>query len=241
MKRLPSIRSFVIVHDLCMIALAWGIAWFARFNFSFPPPHYLGIAARALPVVMLVQAALAWHFRLYRGLWRFASLRDLSNILVSAGLGALAIGVCLFVLTRLEGVPRSVLLFYPLFLTLTLGGPRLMYRIFKDRSLSLRPLAEGERVIVVGAGVAGEMLLRDLLREGTHNPVGLVDDRTNLARMRIHGVPVLGTLDDLPRLTENLQVNLLLIAIPSATNQEMQRIVSLCEQSGRPFRTLPRM
>lgn len=235
-----SARSKVILHDLSMVALAWGVALVARFNFALPPPLTLSYSLRALPVVLLVQGLIAWRFGLYRGLWRFASLQDLWNIIRSAGLGALCIALALFVVNRLEGIPRSLLILYPLFLIFFLGAPRLFYRVWKDRSLTLRQVAGGQRVIIVGAGSGGEMLLRDMLRERAYVPVGLVDDRASLARARIHGVPVLGAIERLPELVRQLEVELIVIAIPSASNSEMQRIVEICERCVCPFRTLPR-
>lgn len=239
--RLPNIRSIVITHDLVMIALAWLLALSARFNFGVPPAEHLHSALRALPVVLLVQGAIAWYFRLYRGLWRFASLQDLWNIVRSAALGALGVALALFVVMRLAGIPRSMLMLYPLFLVFLLGGPRLLYRLAKDRSLNLHNIRNGERILIVGAGNGGEMLLRDILRDGNYVPVGFVDDRAGLARMRIHGIPVLGAVDRLPDMAKRYQVDRVFIAIPSATNIEMQRIVALCERANVPFRTLPRL
>ena len=241
MHKTASTRSLIVLHDVGMIAAAWLLAWVARFNFALPPPEDWETCLRALPVVLAIQVGWLWRARLYRSLWRFASLRDLSNIVTSAVLGALCSALALFVINRLDGVPRSVLLLYPVFLIFCLGGPRLAWRAVKEKRLTLKGMEGGQRVLIVGAGAAGEMLLRDMLREGTSTPVGLVDDRAGLERMRIHGVPVLGTIDDVPRLAADLDVDLLLIAIPSASNEQMQRMVERCEQAGRPFRTLPRL
>lgn len=223
------------------MALAWTLALLARFNFEVPPHDNLVYGLQALPVVVLIQGMIARQFGLYRGLWRFASLQDLWNIIRAAGLGALAVGVALFFINRLEGIPRSLVVLYPLFLIFLLGSPRLLYRLWKDRALSLRRVADGQRVIIIGAGEGGESLLRDMLREGSYLPIGLVDDRASLIRGRIHGVPVLGTIAQLPELVETHHAQMLVIAIPSATNSDMQRIVTVCEGCGIPFRTLPRL
>ncbi|MGR8919558.1 MAG: SDR family NAD(P)-dependent oxidoreductase [Gammaproteobacteria bacterium] len=234
-------RIKIIVHDLAAVAIAWTAAWLARFNLSVPPEPYLGAAIEALPAVMLVQAAMAWQFGLYRGLWRFASLPDLWNILRAAGLGALLVALALFLLNRLEGIPRSVLVLYPLLLVFTLGGPRLGYRVWKDHSLNLRTLPGAKRVVIVGGGHGGEMVLRDMLREGSHIPVGIADDDPRLQRSNIHGVPVLGTIDTLPDIVRRREVDMLVIAIPSASGAQMRRIVESCEKTGKTFRTLPQL
>ena len=234
-------RLKVIGHDLVVTGLAWTMALFARFNFELPPTELLRPTLSALPVVLTVQAIIAWRFGLYRGLWRFASLQDLLNILRAATLGALAIGVVLFLAARLNGIPRSVLMLYPLFLVFLLGGPRLLYRIWKDNSFSLRRVIAANRVLVVGGGSGGETVVRDMLREGSYLPVGIVDDDAGLERARIHGVPVLGTLEALERLVQEQAIDTLVIAIPSATSAQMRRIVEHCEATGKPFRTLPQL
>lgn len=234
-------RSKVVAHDVVVTALAWYTALLARFNFDLPPAEYLGPAVTALPLAVAVQAVISWRFGLYRGLWRFASLPDLWNIIRAAALGAVSIGIALFLANRLQGIPRSVLILYPVFLVVMLGGPRLLYRLWKDHSLSLRQLHPGPRVVVVGGGAGGETVVRDMLREGAYSPVGIVDDDPDLRRSRIHGVPVLGRVEDLPAIVERESVDTIVIAIPSASNAEMRRIVALCESCNVPFRTLPQI
>lgn len=234
-------RTTVILHDLIAVTAAWAVSLFARFNFEMPPADYLDAALAAFPVVLIAQGLIARYFGLYKGLWRFASLPDLWNIIRAAALGAVSIALILFVMTRLEGIPRSLLVLYPIFLIFFLGGPRLAYRVVKDHSLSLKSITGAQRVVIVGAGTGGEMIVRDMLRDGEFAPVGLVDDDPTLLKRRIHGVPVLGPIDALPSITERYDVDSLIIAVPSASNTEMQRIVSICEQCALPFRTLPRI
>ena len=236
-----SARFKIIIHDFVMISLAWFGAIWTRFNFEVPPAEFMAAAIMAYPVVLAVQSLAAWRFGLYRGLWRFASLPDLWNIIRAAVIGTLCIGLALFVWNRLAFIPRSALILYPVFLVALIGAPRLLYRVWKDQTWSLRASGDAERVIVIGAGTSGEALVRDMLREGPLVPVGLVDDRRDLRNYRIHGVPVLGTVSELPTLVERHEAELLLIAIPSATNEQMRRIVEICEEVGVPFRTLPRL
>jgi FlaA1/EpsC-like NDP-sugar epimerase len=232
-------RIKVILHDLVAIALAWIAALFARFNFELPPQELLVPTLTALPLALCVQAVMSWRFGLYRGLWRFASLPDLWNIIRAAALGTVTIGIILVLINRLEGIPRSVLILYPFFLVFLLGGPRLLYRVWKDRSIGLRNLNPETQVVIVGGGAGGEMVVRDMLREGSYIPIGIVDDDESLVRSRIHGVPVLGKIEDLPQIVERHGIDTIVIAIPSATNAQMRHIVDACEKTGKPFRTLP--
>ncbi len=121
-----------------------------------------------------------------------------------------------------------------------LATPRFFYRWLKDRKLYR---TDSTRVLVVGAGRAGEMLVRDALRDPGRSlqPIGFVDDQKKRLGLDIHGVRVLGTSDDIPRLTTELGVELILLAVPSASSAQLRRMVELCEQSGVPFRTLPCM
>ena len=121
-------RNKVILHDIVAISTAWCIALVARFNFSVPPEPYLGAALEALPIVLVCQAIVARHFGLYKGMWRFASIPDLWNIIRAAAIGAVVISIVLFVINRLENIPRSIPILYPFFLIFFLGGPRLAYR-----------------------------------------------------------------------------------------------------------------
>jgi FlaA1/EpsC-like NDP-sugar epimerase len=234
-------RLAVVLHDLAMVWLAWYLSQWLRYWMSdvgYAAPTGL---ARELPVVLLAQGLVLWWTGLYRGLWRFASLPDLANILRAAVVGALAIALALFLATRLEGVPRSVLLAYPFIATLLLAAPRLAYRYWKDSRLDLLKRSSSLRVLVVGAGTAGEALLRELFHDRTYRPVGFLDDNPALRGAHIRGVPVLGELQRLPEIAREVAAELLVIAIPTASTAQMQRIVELCEVSGVPFRTVPRL
>jgi len=233
-------RVAVVCHDLAMVVLAWYLTNWLRFN-MLPIPPEIPLFPRELPFVVAVQGAVLWWTGLYRGLWRFASLPDLWNIARGCALGALLIALGLFLLTRLEGVPRAVLVLYPVTLACLLGAPRWLYRFWKDSRLDAIRRAGGKRVILIGAGRAGETLVRDIRRDGTYLPVAFVDDDRGLRGAKVHGVPVLGETDRLGEIAREVAAEMILIALPSASNQEMQRIVGLCEATELPFRTVPRL
>jgi len=227
------------MHDLGMATLAWLVAWCVRFNFYFYFPDWY-LSFYTLPAVLIIQGLIFWMFGLYRGMWRFASISDLWNIFRAAVVGVFSIMVMLFFMIRLEGIPRTIFVLYPVFLMFFLGAPRLVYRLWKDNSYTFKPVTTGKRVIIIGAGRAGEMLVRDMLRNDNHTPIGFLDDDSKLRKSELHGVPVLGTIDALPQLAEQYgNISLIVIATPSATNEQMQRIVEICEQVSVPLRTLP--
>ena len=232
-------RTAVVLHDLLMAALAWWIAKALRYDLVNDGVY--AFHSLEFPLVLLVQAAVLSWTGLYRGVWRFASLPDLWNILRATVIGALAIGLALFLYNRLEDVPRSVLLLYPVVLSILLGAPRLAYRFWKDSRLDMFPAEGAQRVLIVGADRAGEALSRDLHRDARFNVVGFVDDKESLRGASINGRPVLGRIDQLPELTREAAVQMLLIAMPGATTTEMRRIVELCDLTGLPYRTVPKL
>ncbi|MGN6228288.1 MAG: polysaccharide biosynthesis protein [Dyella sp.] len=232
-------RAAVALHDLFVAALAW---WAAKaLRYALMPDVAVAFAPLEFPLVLAVQSLLFSWTGLYKGVWRFASLPDLWNILRAAVLGGFAIGLALFLYNRLAGVPRSVLLLYPVVLATLLGAPRLVYRFWKDSRLDLFESKAVKRVLIVGADRAGEALLRDLRRDSRYSVVGFVDDQGNLRGAKIAGYPVLGTLDQLPDVARETAVEMLLIALPGASTAQMRQVVELCDSTGLPYRTVPRL
>lgn len=238
-ERLRS-RTAAFLHDLMTVPLAWMGAYWMRFNLGDVPPEFLSAALGLIPLVMVVCAAVYWSFGLYRGVWRFASLPDLTRIGKAALVATLSVVLVLFVLSRNEYLPRSVPLLFLVFQLILLAGPRLAYRRIKDHRLGFRP---GERVLVVGADRAGEMLVRDMLRDRSrqYNPVAFVDDKLRRQGGDIHGVPVKGGSAQIPELVESLDIDLIMLAVPAATDTQMQALVELCERTGKPLRTVPQL
>ena len=179
-----------------------------------------------------------WRVGLYRGLWRFASVPDLWNIFKAALWGLTAIILGLAVYNRLGSVPRSVLVSYPFVLTALLGLPRLAYRMWKDH-VGKRDESDARRVLILGAGRAADALVRDLRRTGAFQPVGFLDDAPRLRGSRLHGLPVLGRLEDAPSVARETAAGMLVIAMPSLDAAAMRRVMGICERTGLPFRMVP--
>ncbi|HET7332755.1 nucleoside-diphosphate sugar epimerase/dehydratase [Dyella sp.] len=232
-------RAAVVFHDLLVTALAWWVA--KELRYALDPKLIVGFESYEFPIVLLVQGLVYSWTGLYKGVWRFASLPDLWNILRAAIVGTVAIGVSLFLYGRLDGVPRSVLLLYPFVLSLFLGTPRLAYRFWKDSRIDLFVNAKTQRVLIVGADSAGEALSRDLHRDTRYVVVGFVDDRRSLRGARINGKPVLGMLEQLPEVAKEAAVQMLLIALPGASARQMRQVVELCDRTGLPYRTVPKL
>ena len=232
-------RLAVIVHDLAMVWVCWQGLHYIRYALQ-PTPLPLEPFSSTVLIVMVAQGLVSWQVGLYRGLWRFASVPDLLNIFKASVLGLLAVVAGLFFYSRLDLVSRAALLLYPFVLTMLLGAPRLIFRAWKDQRL-LRSDESAERVLILGAGQAGEALVRDLRRIGRYQPIGFLDDAAALRGTRLQGLPILGRVNDVGRIARETGAQLLVIAMPSLDATAMRRVVGTCEESGVPFRTVPRL
>mgnify|MGYP000362537741 FL=1 len=229
----------VILHDLAAAMLAWMAAYWLRLNLHLPP-EYLHAALTTMIWVVPLQALVFWAFGLYRGIWRFASLPDLKRIMLAVGLGALLIPLVL-VLFRLEVVlPRSVLILDPMLLILIMGGSRLAYRAWKEHRLSGVMHLTSKPVLVAGAGSAADFLLRELKRNPSgFRVVGLLDDSRGKQGRLIQGIPVLGPLDSAALYAEKMQVQDVILALPSAAHEVRKHITQICTDAGLNVLTVP--
>ena len=226
------------IHDLCAAAIAWVAAFALRYNFDIPA-NVVEPMWRSLLWIIPLQAVIFYSFGLYRGIWRFASIPDLRRIVLAAGTVGLAVPVLLLMLQRLGDVPRTVFALHPLLLVLIMGGSRFVYRAWRDGQLISPRQFDAEPVLVIGAGAAGAMLLRDLARNQRWRAVGLLDDDPGKLRLQLQGVSVLGRLDDVARIAATHQVQTVIVAMPSASAGTRRRAVELVVGAGLKAMTVP--
>lgn len=162
---------------------------------------------------------------------------DLLRIIKAVLAGVVLSAVALFFHSRLAFIPRSLFPMYTVLLMMFLGGARFVFRWQKDYG---RMLA-GRRVLIVGAGISGESLVRDMFRSENeaYLPVAFVDDEPAQQGKEIHGVRVLGVTADIPVWVNKLAIDLVMIAIPRVSSTKIREIVALCEQVGVAYQTLP--
>ncbi|STX51163.1 nucleoside-diphosphate sugar epimerase [Legionella busanensis] len=233
-KKLP-----VITFDVLSIPVAWYLSYWLRYNMNPMLSHFKSEhSLEALSILLIFQVSCYYYFKVYRGLWRFSSINDVIRIIKAVITAVILTLPGLYLASLLAYIPRSVLPLYSIILTTLLCGGRLLMRAYRERSNS--NLAQSVyRVLIIGAGHAGESLARDMRRNSTYAPVGFVDDNPSKRGMEIHGIRVLGSSRDLPELVLAYAVNLIFIALPSARSAAMRRIVNLCEQCKVPFQTTP--
>jgi len=230
-------RALAFFHDLVACAASWLGAFWLRFNLEGIPPPFDEIAMRSAIMVVPLHGALFLAFGLYRGLWRFASLPDLRRILVAVGVGA--IGAPALLLMLQITVPRSVLVMSPIFLAAVMGGSRLAYRAWKERTLASLLPSTREPVFVVGAEEAAINLLRELARSAQWRVTGVFDDDSTKHGRQLHGVDVLGKLDALPLWREKLGVTHAIIAMPEVTHNARRHAIERARKAGLKVLTVP--
>lgn len=229
----------VILHDVFAATFAWLAAYWLRFNFDVPP-DFQAAALSTLAWVVPLQAVVFWRFGLYRGIWRFASLPDLKRIVIAVGIAALLIPLVLVLFRVHAVVPRSVLILDPLLLVTIMGGSRLAYRAWKEHRLTSMLHPDSRPVLVAGAGSAADFLLRELARNpaGFH-VVGLLDDSRDKQGRLVQGIPVLGPLADIAAWAKKMEVNDVVLALPSAAHAVRKRITQTCAEAGLNVLTVP--
>jgi FlaA1/EpsC-like NDP-sugar epimerase len=230
-------RVVVVIGHVVLVALSYLLAFVLRFEAHIPPDLW-NFFVRSLPSLVLCRVVVFSWFHLHQGLWRYVGTSDLVEIFKAVSLSSLIFVAGLFAAVG-SSFPRSIVLLDWLLCFGLIAGVRIAIRMIREASPSLQE--GGRRAFVVGAGDAGERLIREI----RHNPglsyavVGLIDDDPAKKRLRIHGTPVLGTIDDLSRLCSRHRVQEVLLALPSASPEERSRILVACRQAGAVVKTVP--
>jgi FlaA1/EpsC-like NDP-sugar epimerase len=193
----------------------------------------------SLAALLVARGTMFVVFRLYEGLWRYTSVHDLLNIILSVGLSSIMFFVFIQEEIGLTTYPRSILLIDALLLVGFAGGVRLAARAHRD----LVAGKGGRKVLIYGAGDAGEALVREmrLSLSKEYNPIGFVDDDQAKVGQRIHGVPVLGTRDRLPRIMKSKKPDEVIVTIPRAEPATYRGVVRALEPFEVPIKTLPHL
>jgi FlaA1/EpsC-like NDP-sugar epimerase len=228
----------VTVLQVSLVLGANVIAFVLRFEADIPP-NYSARMLQGLPLVAVLYFLGLWVFGIQRGLWRYVGLHDLGRILWACLTSTVSLFIATHWILGWEDYPRSVIISTGLLSIVLLGGIRLAVRWFREWLQIVGPIST--RVLIVGAGNAGELLSRDLQSNPSYNykPVAFVDDDPVKRKIRIHGIPVVGTIADIAVAVEGFEVEEIIVAIPSASPRVMQRIVAACESCSAALKTLP--
>ncbi|MCX5852792.1 MAG: nucleoside-diphosphate sugar epimerase/dehydratase [Deltaproteobacteria bacterium] len=233
--------------DAALALAAYLIAYLLRFDGKIPPSEWINIK-NTLSFIIPVKLIIFFIFDLYRGMWRYTSLVDMQNVFKATSVSSAIIVLVILFAHRFEGYPRSVFIIDWVLTFLFIGGIRVVIRlVFARIEGHARGLTLGmsdvdvKKLLLIGAGNAGEKLLREIMETPNlrYDVVGFVDDDPQKMKRSIHGVPVLGTTANLQKIVKRNKVDEIIIAIPSVKGDVMRRIVSLCKETGKRFRTVP--
>jgi len=235
-------RVWNIVADAALIALAWWLAFWLRFDHGVPGPYHR-LMVDTIGIAVALKLVIFMLFGFYNRWWRYVSTRDMWG--AARGVTAACIVADLVVLLAhpIKGfqLPRSVAVLDWLLLLALVAGTRLIARSLIERPDAARLVARGKEVIIVGAGDAAQLVIREMQRAPGlgYTPIGLIDDDPRKKNLRLHGVRVLGTTAQLPHLLRENRPDEVLIAIPSASGEERRSIVEMARDARIPVKTLP--
>jgi len=235
-------RLWQLAVDGLLVAAAWWLAFQLRFDHGVPI-YYRTLLEETLLLVVAVKLVVFVGFGFYNRWWRYVSVQDMWRVVLGVALASLLAGLAVYLVSPVTGIrlPRSVL-FMDFFLTLALvAGARVLARTAIERPSPGRLVARGKEVVIVGAGDAGQLIVKEMLRNRRlgYTPIGLVDDDPRKRNMRLHGVRVLGSTAELAKVLRENRPDEVLIAIPSAAGETRQRIVDIARAAKVTVKTLP--
>ncbi len=229
-------RPIVVIFHLALIALANCLAFLLRFDGTIPDEHKV-LLVQMLPILVAVRGLMFIPFKLYEGLWRYTGIWDLRDII-----SGVSSSTALFYLLVRWGFgqtayPLSILLIDSVLLIFLMGGVRLARRIYRE----LGHLDGMKRILIYGAGDAGEMIVRDMKNNSfyEYEPIGFIDDDPTKVGQRIHGVRVLATRDGLAEVMAKEEPDAILVAIPRSEPATIRRLAKTLEPFKVPIKTVP--
>lgn len=232
----------ILLDGLCIVLAGLG-ALLLRFNGPVPD-EYLGHLLFMLGPMIICGIIIFYCFRLYHSLWQFASITELKNIVLATAVDSI-FNVCILELFN-NDLPRSSYFIYFLLLTMFLGGSRFTYRLLRLRRGhfgfgGIKPKRDLEKVMIIGAGLAGEKVYREIINsQAVYKEVMcfIDDDRSKLNRT-VHGTAIYGGRDKIIEAAEKFAIEEILVAIPSADKKELADILNICKETKCKIKRLP--
>ena len=242
---LPYLRNrHFLLFDSIVLLLTPAVALMLRLDSARAIIAFLPALAAYTLASLVLTMGVFWAFGMYHRYWRYATVDELLQIVLAVG-SATGIQAVLFLTTSAlpiwsDNLPRSLPIIGGLLTLVMVGGTRFSVRL-AEQTLRVQPKGDRRGVLVVGAGFAGQMLIKEL-QISTHlglQPVGFLDDDAHKRGVRIANLPVFGPCDRLAEVVQEQDVAEVIIAMPSASGKKVREVLELCEQAGVPAKTLP--
>lgn len=233
-------RFIVFTWHVFAVSAANTAAFYLRFEGDIPS-DFMRVLPYSILIMLAVRLPIFRVAGLDRGLWRYAGIADIQMILLSVTGGTALFAILVLWVAKLRPFPRSVLVIDWLLIVCMACGVRLAIRWYRCRRLS--DARKGTKTLVIGAGNAGELIVRDMKNShsGSYDPIGFVDDDENKMGLTIHGVPILGSMRDIPWIIKKYQPEEVLLAMPSAKPCTIKNLMEDLSKYKIPIRTLPRL
>lgn len=245
MKTKPNIRNrYILLGDLLLIVAAAMGSYALRLELGAAFLTYLPTVYWLIGVSLIVKPLFFAYFGLYRRMWTYASVREMTLIVLAVTTASLVVSILMISLHSLGlfvGLSRSALAIDWLLTIILCGGLRFAMRALAENATYNSTGQKSRRALIVGAGDAGALVVRELQKNTQVNlsAVGFVDDNLTKQRQQIYGIPVVGTISELARILDNLHIDEVIIAIPSAPGRIIRTVADICRLKGIPFRTMP--
>ena len=225
--------------DSVLVNLAALGSFYLRFDGDIPKEYFWTYYHTAW-VGTIIYLLIFYFFGLYNRLWRYASINELISILFAVSIGTSSVVLVVYFIAPMH-YPNTVAVLFWLIAIFLIGGSRLIGRILQDTVFSVHIPGIPKRVLIIGAGDAGALAVRELknsnYREGY--PVGMIDDAPQKQKLKLMGIPVLGTRTDITRVVKSHKVEEVIIAMPSAPEDVIRDITEICEKSGVVIKSIP--
>jgi FlaA1/EpsC-like NDP-sugar epimerase len=235
-------RLWQLAADAALVAAAWWLAFQLRFDRGVPP-YYEVLFDRTILLVVGIKLGVFIVLGFYNRWWRYVSTRDMWRVVLGVALASVVAGLTVYFASPVQGIrlPRSIFVLDFLLTVALVAGARLAARTIFERPSVGGLVARGKEVVIVGAGDAGQLVIRELQRNRAlgYTPIGIIDDDARKRNLRVHGVRVLGTTAELAHVLRDNRPDELLIAIPSADGDVRRRVVEIARDEGVPVKTLP--
>ncbi|MBW8001481.1 MAG: polysaccharide biosynthesis protein [Planctomycetes bacterium] len=244
-------KLLIILAHAFVFALSLLLSFLLAKNMRFTDGWFFEQYPRMLIGFVIIKLIVFGFFKQYRGWWRYVSISDLTGITSSSVLSTLIIVTLWFAvvlnvapvrqhLQSIADVAQSIFLLDMATTVLLLAGLRMLIRLYYEEFRSVES-GRLKRFLIVGAGNAGEALLREIHRMAVteYEVIGFVDDEQVKQGTSIHGLPILGLVEQLPQICEERNIEEIAIAIPSATHQQLRHVIQVCEGTKIRFRTVP--
>ena len=230
-------RPLIVGFHIVLIVVANYLAFWIRFD-GVITDEVKSLFMAMIPWLVVIRGLTFVPLQLYKGLWRYTGIWDLRNVIVGVTGSTGLFYILVHWIFGIRGYPLSIFIIDSMLLIFLMGGLRLARRLYH----AVRHVGQGTKILIYGAGDAGEMIVRDIRNHGAlyqYQPLGFIDDNPNKIGQRIHGVPVLGERDTMAKILKDYPVDEVLLAIPSASATLIRQIVTVLEPFKVPIKTLP--